>query len=432
MPELKLADLVAAVQPERLLPVLAPFFEGAAEAPVLDATRLEPPQYYWAVYKSGDRHVTLKAFFAAADYAQYTEKLLEYYPNRVDHPEHPRGGFVLLPEWNSIVWGFPFDPAMPELYRCVDGAWVAKVLRRSSPEPLQVRTLRYNPELGALLAYRVRRGRQSRLIAIGKVEPRATSGRIFLVMNRLWVVAEQSRGQLRVARPLAFRPEAGLLVQAAVPGKPLRTDRNRTIFLDLVQQAGPALATLHAADIPFGPQRSIRNLVTRLKNGLPDLALTSPPLHGALSLLVRQIEAREAGTQPGLPVPSHGDFKYDQFLEFRRRYSFIDFETFCLAEPAYDVGFFCAYLPPTSPSDWRESAAAEMLRSAFLHSYATASGAPLDLARIGVHEAATLGIRALAHAWRFESGWQSRASQLFALAMERLVNPEPASLSFTD
>ena len=36
-------------------------------------------------------------------------------------------------------------------------------------------------------------------------------------------------------------------------------------------------------------------------------------------------------------------------------YSVIDFETFCQAEPEFDLGSFCGYLPSSTPSDWRES-----------------------------------------------------------------------------
>ncbi|HYU18056.1 MAG TPA: phosphotransferase [Chloroflexota bacterium] len=156
------------------------------------------------------------------------------------------------------------------------------------------------------------------------------------------------------------------------------------------------------------------------------MLLTAPGLHQALRRQLGQIEARAARGHVTPWVPSHGDFRWDQFLEWRGRFSIIDFELFCQAEPSFDLGYFCAYLPPSSPTDWRDGAAAEMLRSAFLRTYAEASGAELDLERIGVCESITLATRALAYTWQHQPGWQLRASQMLDLALERLVSPELA------
>jgi aminoglycoside phosphotransferase (APT) family kinase protein len=202
-------------------------------------------------------------------------------------------------------------------------------------------------------------------------------------------------------------------------------DRNRRIFQELVRAAGPALASIHVCDIPFGTVRTLNDQVGRLRDGLEDFSLTAPGLHRTMRDLIPRIEARAEGSEAIPVVPTHGDFKWDQFLHDRGRFGLIDFEFFCLAEPAYDLGYFCGYLPPSNPEDWRESAAAEMLRREFLQAYEDAIGSPVDISRVAAHEAAVLGIRAMSYAWQHFEGWEIRASALLDLAFERLANPLP-------
>ncbi|MBI2321047.1 MAG: phosphotransferase [Chloroflexi bacterium] len=425
MPDLKLLPLLEATQPDRLREPLGSLFGPAAEPPRVESTRLQAPICYWVVYRNGGRRVTLKSFFSGDDYVEYVAELRAVYPERLGHPEHPNGGVLLLPEINGILWAFPFDPAMPELHRCFDGAWIAGVLRRRSREAVQPEIVSYRPEIGAVFAYRGPQGR--RVVAYGKCSPEESCGRQYVIMNRLWRSPARESGQLRLARPLAFRPEAGLLLQAPVAGTPISGERNRSAFLQLVTAAGTALAAIHGCDAPFGHERQLADLVRRLADELPDLALVSPALHRALGQLIAQIESRSERGSTAARVASHGDFKWDQFLEYRGRFALIDFELFCQAEPSYDLGYFCAYLPPSSPRDWRDSAAAEMLRGVFLHTYAETSGTPLDLSRVALFESGMLALRALSHVWRQHGDWQLRASQLLDLAFERLVNPEPDS-----
>ena len=87
---------------------------------------------------------------------------------------------MLLPEWNAIRWGFPFDPQMPYLYRCQDVDWVSQLFGRRSGQPLQVEVVDYNPEIGAIFRYR--KGRRIR--AYGKASPGDEGRLVYDVMDR--------------------------------------------------------------------------------------------------------------------------------------------------------------------------------------------------------------------------------------------------------
>src|SRR5687767_15546569 len=111
---------------------------------------MQAPIAFWRTYARGRERVTFKAFFRRADYDKYVGTIREYYPEQVDQPSHPRGGLVFLDELNALVWGFPFDPRMPSLHKCVDPAWVGAALKR----PIAPELVDYTPEVGAMIAYR--------------------------------------------------------------------------------------------------------------------------------------------------------------------------------------------------------------------------------------------------------------------------------------
>lgn len=345
MPDLKLEPLLAASSPKVLASALEPFLTGTSGAIELDDTRLQPPTCYWACYKRGHRCVTLKSFFAEHDYQHHAAKLAEYYPEQLGHPDHRKGGLVFIPELNGILWGFPFDPSMPELYRCYDGAWASKVLAPLAGGAVRPELKSYRPEIGVILSYR--RESDGRLIAYGKCAPDESNGRIFVVMQRLWNSPGRRSGRLRVARPLAFRAEADLLLQAPVPGKPIGNHRNRAIFLALASSAGTALAALQETDVPFGESHQLDDSIGRIRHGLKELSLTAPGLYRSMRDLITQIEGRARGSTPEPLGPSHGDYKWDQFLEYRGRFSLIDFELFCQQSlPAMWATSAPIYRPP--------------------------------------------------------------------------------------
>lgn len=422
MPDLTLSVVLDAADPEAMAPHLARFFADGDGGARVESTRLQPPICYWAVYVHRDQRVTFKSFFKRVDYDAYAAALTEYYPDRVDQPRHPAGGFVLLPELNGLLWRFPFDPAMPSLSRCLDGAWVAEAIRRPRAD-LTPRLRAYNPEIGASVTYRDERS--GRATVFGKCSPAETAGLEYLVMDELWRSDARRRGDLLVSQPLAYRADMGILLQRRVRGRAPAGERNSRAFLDLALAAGRSLAALHATPIGFGPERGADDVLARIEGGLEELALTAPPLYDTLRRLIGQIRARTARGDAGEPVASHGDFKYDQFLCYRHRYVLIDFELFCRAERWLDLAHFCAYLPPSSPDDWREAAAGELVRARFLESYRTASGRRVDWERLGLYEAALLALRGLSHVWAHEPDWQVRAGALLDLGFERLVSPEP-------
>jgi aminoglycoside phosphotransferase (APT) family kinase protein len=426
MPDVKLQPLLEAIRPAAVKAELDLLLGESSAPPEFVSSRLQAPTCYWAVYRRQGRLATLKSFFDGEAYGRYIDKLIKHYGGRLDAPRHPQGGIRLAPRWNAILWSAPFDPRMPGLHLCFDTEWVAASIDGASGQQITASLLNYAPEIGALFAYRAGR----RALAYGKISADKDGQPAFDAMQTLWSSTSERRG-VRFARPLAYVPEVSFLLQAPVSGRIIPDARNSEAFLDLAAAAGPALAAIHRSGIGSGPRRTLEGEIDRVRRGLDELILTAPALYQSLRQLLRQIEARAGQSTAADPAPSHGDYKWNQFLAARGRFSLIDFELFCQAEPYLDLGYFCAYLPPASPEDWRDGLATELLRTAFLQSYAGSAAVALDFRRLGIYEALMLALRALSHVWQHQGSWHLQASQLLDLAFERLVAPEPASLDLT-
>jgi Phosphotransferase enzyme family len=95
---------------------------------------------------------------------------------------------------------------------------------------------------------------------------------------------------------------------------------------------------------------------------------------------VRRVAEALCATLEGLPAdtlrPAHGSYKASQLLVRDGRVFLVDFDQFCLADPALDVGYFLAYLRPAGlwyrragRRAWFE-AAAELFLSTYLRGLA--------------------------------------------------------------
>jgi len=63
--------------------------------------------------------------------------------------------------------------------------------------------------------------------------------------------------------------------------------------------------------------------------------------------LAQQLATRLETLQPDAYRSAHGGFKASQLLFHSHRVFVVDFDGFCLADPALDVGYFLAYLRPS-------------------------------------------------------------------------------------
>jgi hypothetical protein len=172
--------------------------------------------------------------------------------------------------------------------------------------------------------------------------------------------------------------------------------------LEVVGRAGRALAELHTSGLDTGDlsRRTGAEEAGKAAKRARLLEQYVPELAG----VVRRVTDALCTGLTALPAdtlrPGHGSYKSSQLLVRDGDVFLVDFDQFCLADPALDVGYFLAYLRPAGlwyhragRREWFE-AAADAFLSAYLERLAERGESPATRAgivgRAALFEAALL------------------------------------------
>ena len=205
--------------------------------------------------------------------------------------------------------------------------------------------LAYPPELAA-------RGWPASVIA--KTYRKDSKGRnAYEGMVALWKTPLASGSTVTLAEPLAYIPEHKVMVQGPVPAEQSLEDMLKDALTADTPEAyaelhgymirtAAALAAFHQSGVRYGATVTLDERWAELHELQARLSTAVPELNGVVTPLLEQLEARAIATPPDAAVPTHGTFNPEQVLISGPHIGIIDFDDFCMAEPALDVGLFIA------------------------------------------------------------------------------------------
>ncbi|HEX7735941.1 MAG TPA: phosphotransferase [Ktedonobacteraceae bacterium] len=385
--------------------------------------------------------------------------------------EQASGGIVQSPELDLALQAFPADSSLPRLADCCSTRADSPLLeylqeagrlflRDESWQLFAARAfpVRYKPASRCVIRYALTltqpdAGSEAREVSIfGKVYADVAQARTVQGLTRQ-LYAEQTGFQgTTVAgftqqapflpRTLAFIENAGLVlteaVQPAMFGGKLRTGTS-VLQPQIVQTRGGktastqppaselrlaaiALARLHTSQVSPG-QHTLRPGSKEAKRARERAALLTgyyPKQAEQIQDLVQTLAQRLETLHPATYRPAHGGFKASQLLYLDDTISVVDFDGFCLADPALDVGYFLAYLRPSGLWYERQGARAwfEAAAEIFTITYTRA------LQELGVFSEEATGILRRSHTYT--------AALLFKIAtrrVNRLNSPRPQELA---
>src|SRR2546421_9158777 len=238
-------------------------------------------------------------------------------------------------------------------------------------------------------------------------------------MRALWDLPARQAGDLVVSQPLAYHLGHSLLLQSELKGDEIKSDRHSEIFMAQCEAAGRAIGHIHNSGIDVGQPHTAEVEIERLQSRLEQFKMSAPRTFFLLRDLLKHIAVKAEKVAPEDPVPSHGDYKYNQFLFDGQRFGMIDVEYFVQAEPSFDLGKYCGHLWPASPKDWTDSAQAKEARRIFLDAYLRVRP-KYEGRRFSIYEALSLATRALVVTWAQSRNYQYMAETLIALGYEQL------------
>ncbi len=377
-------------------------------------------------------------------------------------------GVLRVPDLGISVQAFPADDNLPDLALCFN-------THPSTPlfEMLQatVRTLyadqqwdlitavaepvRYKPANRCVIRYRLELKHPSQEacqheVIFGKVYADHKQALSVQQYQQLLYTEQEHEGLVPLLpRPLGIIDTLGLTFNEAVqPGRTdnlasndrwqtLRTgtrafqpqieqDSNGTITrvippAEELTLTGHALARIHTSTLSLN-KSAIRSGKKEAKRSQERAALIAGknPLHAQeVQRLVQLLSSRLEVLEPDVYRPAHGGFKASQLLFHSHNVFVVDFDGFCLADPALDVGYFLAYLRPSGlwyhrqgTREWFEASAA-LFREAYRE----------GMSKRGVPSVSIDGILDRSHLYE--------AALLFKIAtrrVNRLNSPRPQEL----
>jgi hypothetical protein len=317
------------------------------------------------------------------------------------------------------VQAFPADGGLPALAASCDttpGSPVFEALQSAARVQLHdtawhlvsasAEPVRYKPanrcvvRYSLLLEHPQQPGTQKRLTIFGKVyaEPEQASS-VQALQQQLYAEQEQSGELPLLPHPLGIIDALGLTFNEAIQPATgsateghwamLRTG-NRALQPQLergrggvitriilpeeeLRLTGQALARLHTSKV-HPNESALRTGGKEAKRARERAALIAGRYAEQaedVQQLAQELATRLSALQPDSYRPAHGGFKASQLLFHSHHIFVVDFDGFCLADPALDVGYFLAYLRPSGlwysrpgMRQWFE-AAAEVFRSSY-------------------------------------------------------------------
>jgi hypothetical protein len=327
------------------------------------------------------------------------ERSLVEVPDRAEVP-----GGARTPA-GPTVRQFPVDPQLPNLdtvmapseHRPLAVALESTVRRFHDVPPawhlvgVAAEPVRYKPGDRCVIRYRLRFGDPS------AAEGAGTATRTCTLVAKLY--REQREAQAATELLTRLRAQAAVDWTArplgVVPGLPLALTEDLGSSRDpvpahsglhvvhpgsenafeVVGRAAGALAELHTSGLDTG-DLSRRTGADEAGKAAKRAGLLEQYVP-ELAPVVRRVTGALCATLAGLPAdtlrPGHGSYKPSQLMVRDGAVFLVDFDQFCLADPALDVGYFLAYLRPAGlwyrragRRAWFE-AAADAFLSTYLH-----------------------------------------------------------------
>lgn len=290
---------------------------------------------------------------------------------------------------------FPLDPALPALAEItgsdgarVLGACLAAGLPHAQPARLHCELRRYSPLDRAVLRVQAEpagEGAPGRAVYV-KLFADESGASSYANLVALRAVTRGS-SCLHVPEPLGYDPERRMLVLGEAPGQrdlnewikrvehhePLPSGVDLERLESCIQLVARALLELQGSALSPGTRRVFRDELAQLEKDrafLPDLRASQPELVARAESLLQCLDALAPARER--LVPSHGSFRHKQMLGDEHELTVIDWDGYCLANPALDAATFLGRLrrepvlhPGCAPE--LERMAGEFRRSFLLH-----------------------------------------------------------------
>lgn len=261
-------------------------------------------------------------------------------------------------------FGVHADAAMPQLGTALQSALVQAALDAGMPrltgpdgsaQLSEIRVTRYKPGRRCVLEYDVRVNGRDPLTLIGKARRHRPGHHALQRQDALWQAGfdDASADGIAVPEPIGVLKPSEVWLQRKAPGAVATTlfgALAETPARALVERIAVAALKLHhaSAGIEITREHTMASELDILRTRLTKLAEARPVWAARLTALLANCDALGATVPTAGLTGIHRDFYGDQVIVDGARLTLIDFDLYCLGDPAVDIGNFMAHLSEQS------------------------------------------------------------------------------------
>jgi len=261
---------------------------------------------------------------------------------------------------------------------------------------------------------------------IGKVYAEDRSD-IYQVIEEIRRAGFGGEEEFSIARPLAYLPSLRLLLCEKVPGvraKSLIVDPNASDRIPAVERCARWLARFQARAPRSGPVFRMEDCLIAWEGWLQSLGDRDLPFTCKAGLLLTELQVAAPGRDGVELCAGHGDYTSSQVLLFDGRTVTIDWDSFNLGDPTYDVARFLVDLKRMAMKYFASIRALDWAAEVFLKTYTEAGGAFLP-AHLSFQQAGICLERAKSDVDKQLPGWEERAEMMLNEGL-RILDHSPS------
>jgi len=251
------------------------------------------------------------------------------------------------------------DAALPTVALALDPARVAKefkrgLLRLTGENGLvklkAIRVLRHKPGRRCVIEYdvRIERPNQKRekALLVGKIRARRFGNEGYRLLDAIWNAGFDRRSPdgISVPEPVGLIPSFRMWLQRRITGVVASQGLAGPDGVELARSIAQAIHKLHRARIPVERVHTVADELRILHECLPLVAQTKLELQKRITRLLENCDRLGASLPGRQSCGIHRDFYPGQVIAKDRRLFLIDFDLYCLGDPALDVGNFIGHM----------------------------------------------------------------------------------------
>jgi len=244
---------------------------------------------------------------------------------------------------------------------------------------LSIRPMRRRPGSRHVYSYKLvvgdqRTGKQSLVELVAKRDTTRAAGKAakeFEAMRLLWDAGFGLDRSLRIPEPLHHFEDLQVIVQEKARGTKFRSflGDGSDASVDHARKVGVWLAKLHNLPVSSGQVCSYTAEKASLRMFLSAVSASQPQLEPDLKQCAAVMERCFDSFRNVSATYVHGDFHPDHIFVANNCVTVIDFERFCVGDPARDLGSFIAHVRTTACLMGKSLDTANQQIEVFLQSY---------------------------------------------------------------